>query len=409
MTAVKRGTWLFIIVLGVLTAITCEFTTQLTYLHVASHVAILSAAHFALVHPPEELLDGPGLTLFDLFTILYNSRQYGFVEYAAKRVAFFHVFVASYPAMISFYFVHGSLFMKGTGSRFPELLDHPWLWLTTLGCSVIGSIIYCIFIKDYEQWPIYQYYRDHPEALTEVQEVITSPETFRIKFSQRTLLLVTRDFFVYSSNWKFVAVRMADVRLQVDNTRMPNIPDENEGLRYILIKVSFRPAYIPPFTLSLRQDYYRQLNDILEVPIFVPPHINVPLTIMEELKEDFVQKISTNTRYTHRVKRTEKDPCFACGTEENIVKLEKSCTGQEPRAIFHNLGLRLTPPCESCSCTPLWCSGCIAQIFITKQNVDNVNRYEYDRGTAQCPTCRKNFCIRDVHFVDFDYIVEETD
>lgn len=62
-----------------------------------SHIAILTAAHFALVFPPEELLDGLGLTLFDLFTILYNSRQHDFVEYAAKRVAFFHAFVAFYP------------------------------------------------------------------------------------------------------------------------------------------------------------------------------------------------------------------------------------------------------------------------------------------------------------------------
>ena len=66
-------------------------------MHVAGHIAILTAAHFALVFPPEELLDGLGLTLFDLFTIIYNSRHYGFVEYAAKRVAFFHAFVSAYP------------------------------------------------------------------------------------------------------------------------------------------------------------------------------------------------------------------------------------------------------------------------------------------------------------------------
>ncbi|KAF1747280.1 hypothetical protein GCK72_023742 [Caenorhabditis remanei] len=413
MTSIKRGTWFFIFVLGVFSAITCQFTAPLTLMHVAGHIAILTAAHFALVFPPEELLDGLGLTLFDLFTIIYNSRHYGFVEYAAKRVAFFHAFVAAYPCVISLYFVHGNLFMTAVDTRrFPEPLDHPYMWFTAFVISVIGAALYCNRIKDYKQWPVYRYYNEHPDALEEAQDVISNPDTFRVKLSQRTFLFVTRSFFVYSSNWRFVAVKIADLRLQVDNTRMPLLPnnqDEEERIRYIFVKVRFRPEYLQSFTITLRQDYYRMLNEVLEVPIFVPPHINVPMTIMEELKEDFIDRIETNSRYLHRVKRSDLDPCFACGTEENIVKIEKTCTGQEPRVLFHDTGLRFTPPCENCTCRPLWCRNCIAQIFITKQNVDNIYRYEYFRGSAQCPTCRKNFCIRDVHCVDFEFIDEDAD
>ncbi|CAP35066.1 Protein CBG17398 [Caenorhabditis briggsae] len=411
MISVKRGTWIFLFVLGVLTAITCQFTNTLTYLHVISHVAILTAAHFALAFPPEELLDGLGLTLYDLFSIIYDQRNYSYIDYAAKRVLFFHVFVASYPALISGYFVHGQLFTTAINTRrFPELFDHPWLWLLVFVTSVIGLVTYYYKIREYTQWSAFQYFMDHPETLDGVETVINDPETFRIRLSQRTHVYVTRNFFIYSSNWRFVAVRIIDVRLQVDNTRMPmimNIHDEEERLRAMFIKVNFNVPYLAPFTMTLRQDYYHQLNEILEIPIFVPPHITVPMTIMEELKEDFVHRIRNNSRHTHRVKRSEQDPCFACGSEENIIKISKSCTGEEQRLLFHDVVLNPTPNCENCTCRPLWCCGCIAQIFITRQKIDNVNRYEYHRGSGKCPTCRKTFCIRDVHFVDFDYIAEE--
>uniref|UniRef100_A0A8R1DTE4 Uncharacterized protein n=1 Tax=Caenorhabditis japonica TaxID=281687 RepID=A0A8R1DTE4_CAEJA len=323
MSGVKRVTWCFILVLGPISLATCDFTTQLSALQVVIHLAALSVVHFALVFPPEELLDGLGITLFDLFSILKDPEQYGFIEYVCKRQTFFKTFVALYPAAHTF--------------------------------------LYC-----------------------------------------------NRNFFAYVSNWRLVAVKQADLRLLVDNTRMPMIPnmDDEERLRHIFVIVSFRQPYLPVFTISLRHDLYRQLNEVLAVPIIVPAHITIPLTIMEELKEDFIERVAQNDRHIHHAKASDKEPCFACGTEENIIKIVKTCADNNERWQWSREGQRVyTDQCQVCVCRPLWCNRCIAQIFIGKQNIDAVYRHDYWRGTAQCPTCRKAFCIRDVHLVEF--VLEE--
>lgn len=74
------------------------FAAQLTYLYVGIHIALLTTVHFALVFPPEDLLDGLGLTLFDLFTVLFDVEKYEFIEYICMRQSFFRAFVAFYPA-----------------------------------------------------------------------------------------------------------------------------------------------------------------------------------------------------------------------------------------------------------------------------------------------------------------------
>ncbi|CAI2356560.1 unnamed protein product [Caenorhabditis sp. 36 PRJEB53466] len=409
MSSIKKGTWCVILIIGVLSALTCEFTDQLTYLHVAVHLVLLTVIHFSLVFPLEDLLDGLGLTLYDLFTLFYDPEEYGFIEYVCKRQALFRVFVASYPTFVSAYFVHGQFFMEEDVSRFPPLLDNPNLWSVILISSSILTVAYYFYIRDYTKWSFYQYFLDNPECLEPVRELILDADTFRIRFSQRAYLYCTREYFVYVSNWRFIAVKQADLRLQVDATRMPMIPnqEDEERLRYIFVKVSFRPTYLPTFTLSLRHDFYRQINEILVIPIIVPPHIYIPLTIMEELKEDFIERIAQNDRHSHHIKEaSDREPCFACGTEDNIIKIVKTCANNTERWQWNREGQRVyTSQCEPCVCRPLWCNRCIAQIFIGKQNIDDIYRHDYWRGTSQCPTCRKCFCVRDVHLVDF--VLEE--
>uniref|UniRef100_A0A8R1DS67 Uncharacterized protein n=1 Tax=Caenorhabditis japonica TaxID=281687 RepID=A0A8R1DS67_CAEJA len=410
MSGVKRVTWCFILVLGPISLATCDFTTQLSALQVVIHLAALSVVHFALVFPPEELLDGLGITLFDLFSILKDPEQYGFIEYVCKRQTFFKTFVALYPAAFSGYFVHGNMFMrKEFGiSRFPELLDNPIFWNTFFVISIFSALVYNYHISDYKKWPFYQYFIDNPECLNQVEELVSEPDTFKIRFCAHTFLYCNRNFFAYVSNWRLVAVKQADLRLLVDNTRMPMIPnmDDEERLRHIFVIVSFRQPYLPVFTISLRHDLYRQLNEVLAVPIIVPAHITIPLTIMEELKEDFIERVAQNDRHIHHAKASDKEPCFACGTEENIIKIVKTCADNNERWQWSREGQRVyTDQCQVCVCRPLWCNRCIAQIFIGKQNIDAVYRHDYWRGTAQCPTCRKAFCIRDVHLVEF--VLEE--
>ncbi|EGT59395.1 hypothetical protein CAEBREN_25695 [Caenorhabditis brenneri] len=413
MVFVTRRTWIFIFLFLVFSLSSCEFTTPLTYIHVAGHVAILTGIFCVMAYPPEGVLDELGVTLFDFFSVIYVRQRYNFIEYSSKRIIFFKTFLAMWPSAISFYFVHGYLRWKSVhGSRFPELLDFPLIWYGAFVVSVIGAIAYYMRIKDYEQWPIYQYFVENPEVANDVELVLGNAEAFRVSCSQRTLVVVTAEYFIYSSNWRYVAVKNADVRFVADHARPPAVlimDDGEERLRSIYIRGNFTPNYIPSLPLALRLDHFRAINETLPVPIFIPAGLKIPLTVMDEMLQDFALRITKNSRVTYQQKRSDKRACFGCANnyEDKMVVLRKTCTGTEPRTGFHELGLRLQPPCDGCLCEPLWCVSCAGRIFVMKQTSDNVHRDEYHLGSCPCPFCRKSFCIHDVHYVDFDFIAEE--
>lgn len=407
MFSVKRKFWLLISFVIIATTVSAEFTKTLTWLDVAGHLSILSGIYCAFACPPEDVLDGIGLTLFDVFVDIYDRYKLPFVELSAKRIIFFKTYSASLPAFLCFYFVHGNLCMVEPGvGRFPGLLDYPQFWNAMFAATVTGSLVYHMRIRNFRAWPGYQYYIENPEASGEIQTVVDDPQTYHVNYPQHAMMMFTRGYFIYFSNWKMVAVKTSDVTFQVDNTRIPVIPNEpreNEQVRYIFVKAMFRQHYLTPFPFSLRHDNFRQINEILAVPIYVPDHIDIPRTILELMIEDFVWKTNQNSRYTFRVKRSEQDLCFACGTDQNMVKLQKECTGDEPRPEIPGMVVRHLP-CDSCQCKPLWCQSCMGRIFIGKQTAENVHRDQYDQGVCSCPTCRRQFCIFDVHPVDFDYI-----
>lgn len=96
----------------------------------------------------------------------------------------------------------------------------------------------------------------------------------------------------------------------------------------------------------------------------------------------------------------ELEQCIGCMVQQVNVTLNRQCESSltpssSSAAINSNQSLD-SNQCGICYCRPLWCLECLARWFASRQTNMRCPPTQWLSGRVPCPTCRTNFCARDV-------------
>eukprot|EP00127_Corallochytrium_limacisporum_P007423 Clim_evm26s251 gene=Clim_evmTU26s251 len=173
-------------------------------------------------------------------------------------------------------------------------------------------------------------------------------------------------------------------------------------VQYVDILIdSLNPRWSGAVKVTLRSDRLRAIHDALDNEIRNTRQIIILQTLREEFAEEFNRRIKFNssresdtllpeifgTRVTDQLQID--DECVGCMQEAPEVCIRKRCR---------------RPLCGRCLCRPMWCLDCMAAWFSSQTNRGDSMPppEEWDSLTLPCPTCRTQFCFKDLKYIGTD-------
>lgn len=156
--------------------------------------------------------------------------------------------------------------------------------------------------------------------------------------------------------------------------------------QFLTILVTSVSRKVAPFTIRLRSTEFQDFKSRVTCPVLNLKNIQVEASLSEQFTQVFKDEISKNP--STQVTRSSLEHCIGCMQTTADVKIQRTCL------TLPQENLEPRRRCVECSCRPMWCSGCLAKWFASRQDQSNTASWLSSR--APCPTCRSLFCILDV-------------
>ncbi|CAI5456125.1 unnamed protein product [Caenorhabditis angaria] len=394
--------WGGLFLVFVWSALTVDFRTQLSLNDTFIHLIIINIFLILLIHPPEEFITALDLSLEGIIKCFKANSK--FLEYACFRILCYQTSLFLFPLANSAYFLHGQYFTKGNVRRFHSRIDYPIVYSTIFIGSLIGAIGFFIFNYDFRNWRFFKIFQNIQDEEADNFDTLNSRINWRNSYMiniSKTLnkaIYLDEQYFLYVTNFSLVVSRVSDVTITVIDVRMHTLREEDQDERNQIIKVniSFADEISEPITLALRGSIFQEIYNQHILRISVPENIQLQPNIADRFIVAFSSRVKENQICRGN---EELESCFGCGGNGNQVVLRKKCDNHGDEVYENIVGEIIDiPPCEECRCRPMWCVSCMARVFLAKQ--PKVEKHRWMQGVANCPTCRKTFCIKDVQLYE---------
>ncbi|CAB3401133.1 unnamed protein product [Caenorhabditis bovis] len=361
---------------------------QLSGFDVIFHMFIVLIGMVCFLHPPVAFI-GIGCTLNSLVRTYCSCAKLKFVHSAFLQRTAHKSAAWSIPIVLLMY-----LIILNEVYILPPWLAHQHIYIPLLFVSTFIWLSIVYHNRSMFCWKESYFFIEDDQAMRLINQEITSPDThvFRISDTLNKYLYFTNHYFVYISNWGVRFCRRDDMRITVNAVVEPLIRSSdriNEVPQIIRLKIDFVQEYLDTLIVPVSSIYFRDMRDHARINIDIPENIHLAKSAVEQFIVLFRRLVAENEITPYEGEIVE---CFGCSINNANVRLVKSChlEGRE-RAEG-------TPDCGDCQCRPMWCCSCMARIFLSKQDTEDVTSWV--NGVSNCPTCRAHFCISDVHMLE---------
>ncbi|XP_065829573.1 E3 ubiquitin-protein ligase TM129-like [Oscarella lobularis] len=345
------------------------------------------------VAPPDAFRSG-GLTVQCLFSSYLGSEEMNFVGYNMKRTT---ITIVTHAALPMGYTLVGGLFHEPMNivhlDRAPNWIKY--YNLAAIACLTIGCVMAKYWTsKNWSRHPLARrlavYDPDWRSVAASLNIEFRRVDKFVSRAGQAgARVYVTDTWIVKTSAHRVDVARQYDVHLNVlrDEQHAVAVDAPQSPVQYVWIEVrsvamATTNRIIDPFVLRVNALELSDMKEKLSSPVRSARNVVVRATLSEQFAVAFREHVEKNP--LHRVDLTTSTPdrCVGCMAFTSNVKLVKLC------------GDRHEGECVPCYCRPMWCFGCMAKWFASRQ--DQSRPETWLSSSASCPTCRAQFCVLDV-------------
>uniref|UniRef100_A0A0K2UTC9 Transmembrane protein 129 [Chrysemys picta] n=1 Tax=Lepeophtheirus salmonis TaxID=72036 RepID=A0A0K2UTC9_LEPSM len=211
-----------------------------------------------------------------------------------------------------------------------------------------------------------------------------------VDVSPITQIIITDNWFLYIGQlpWSFKVIHQSDLSLNIVQSDHHQLSRDGTpgGTQFITIKASNRRPGAHPFTFRINSFEYQNLQSKITTSIINEGNIRIFKSVSERFVEVFEEQVKLNP--TMPYEDSELEACIGCMVQNANVRLQRRCGDQNGDS---------GDPCVTCYCRPMWCVGCMARWFASRQNQNDTETWLGSK--CPCPTCRSKFCILDVSMI----------
>nr|ACO11552.1 Transmembrane protein 129 precursor [Caligus rogercresseyi] len=209
-----------------------------------------------------------------------------------------------------------------------------------------------------------------------------------VDVSPVTQILVTDNWFLYVGQWPWSIriVHQSDLSLNIVESDHYQLSRDGTpgGSQFITIQATSRRPSSPPFTFRINSFDYQNLQSKLTSSILNEGNIKIFKSVSERFVEVFEEQVRANPMISYD--SSELEACIGCMVKTADVRLHRRCGNADSEE-----------PCVTCYCRPMWCVGCMARWFASRQSERDTETWFSSK--CPCPTCRSKFCILDVSMI----------